>query len=114
MIPERRSASRAEMKTGRVAAVADMFVDLVFAADRNCFGREPRLRRKGRPAAFLTVVTMANRHADWLAGACGGQLPATAGGGSGHRDAPNDASLEFRLRLLNWANLPMDPEINSG
>ena len=35
VIPQRRSAGRAEMKAALIAAVADMFISIVRAADRH-------------------------------------------------------------------------------
>lgn len=80
MIPERRSAYRAEMETGRIAAVADMLIDLVLAADGHRVARKARLKSKSRAAAFLAVIAMADRHADRFAGAGNGKLSAAAGG----------------------------------
>jgi hypothetical protein len=60
MIPKRRSALRAEMKARRIPAVSDMVVDLVVAANRHGIGWEASLNRKGRPAAPLTIIAMAN------------------------------------------------------
>ena len=72
MIPERGCTSRAEMEGGDIAAVADMFVDVVFAADGHRVGGKTRLCRKNRTAAFLAIIAMTDRNAHWLAGANGG------------------------------------------
>lgn len=81
VIPERRSAGRAEIATG-VAAVADMLIDFMFAGDRHCIRRKPRLHREDRPASLLEVIAMAGRSADRVAGAKGRELTAAAGGGA--------------------------------
>lgn len=83
MIPERAATYLAEMEIGCVAAVSDVAVEFVLAADCHRVGRKPRLHRKGRATAFLAIITMADRDADGFAGAHGGKLAATAGGGAG-------------------------------
>lgn len=83
VIPQRAAADRAEMKVGHVATAAGVTVDLMLAADCHRISRKPRLHRKGRAAAFLAIIAMADRHADGVAGAGGRKLATAAGGGAG-------------------------------
>jgi hypothetical protein len=87
MIPKRCPALRAEMKARRIAAIGEMFIDLVLALDRNGIDREPSLNRKGRPAAPLTIIAMANRNPGRLASANRGKLAAAAGRRSTHESS---------------------------
>lgn len=84
VIPERRAAVGAEMEVRAVAAVADMLINLMLAADRHRIRRKARLKSESRPAAFLAVIAMADRDADGLASAGGGKLATPAGGGAGY------------------------------
>jgi hypothetical protein len=89
MIPQRRSALRAEVKARRISTVTNMLVDLVVAADRNGIGWEASLDRKSRPTALLAIITMTNRNADWFASADRGKLATAAGRRSPyHRSTP--------------------------
>jgi hypothetical protein len=83
MIPERRAASGAEMKVRAGPAAEDMGVDIMRAAGSHRLCRKARLHGKGRAAAFLAIIAMADRNADRLAGAGDRELAAAAGGGSG-------------------------------
>ena len=107
VIPERRPAGRAEMKIGFIAAVADMLIDLMLAADRHCIGRKTRLCGKGRPTSFLAIIAMADRDADRLASAGGGELAAAAGGGAGtnHGFAPPTSVRLCNLHIHHLAKI---------
>ena len=63
VIPERRSAGRAEMENRAVTTIADMLVYLILASNRHRVRRKPRLCGKGRATAPLAIIAMADRDA---------------------------------------------------
>ncbi|GEM_PF-1827098 len=87
------------MEAGRVAAVADMFVNCMFAADSDRVSNKARLRCKNGSAAFLAIKAMAHGNAHRFASANGGKLTAAAGGcaGSGQLNFSFQGEMLFFL-----------------
>lgn len=83
LVPHGRAASRTEMVMREVPRIGGANPLGAVAGDRDLVLGPPRLLAKRRPAALLAGKAMADRDADRLAFARGGERAATAGGGAG-------------------------------